>query len=162
MPRSRRSCSERPLRRSNAFNKSTGHRRPLFRQRYGDTGCFTDGFGLTQYNFKNSPVDRAVWRVEEHRSDNLGLSKAIDPSFALLMPCRIPRKIVMHDAIEKMLEVDAFGQAIGRNKNALRSASHRLHSCTAVFRRQHSCDGFHAQLWETPYEGQLRHAPPSR
>ena len=47
------------------------------------------------------------------------LAEAVDAAFALLMPGRVPRQVVVDDGVEELLEVDAFGQAIGGDEDAL-------------------------------------------
>ena len=48
-----------------------------------------------------------------------GLAVAVHAAFALLVARRIPRKVVVDDGVEMVLEVDAFAQAVGADEHAL-------------------------------------------
>ena len=76
--------------------------------------------GLAEDDIEHGAVDRAVRREHHDRSDELGrLAEAVDPSLALLVPGRVPRQVVVDDGVEELLEVDAFGQAVGGDEDAL-------------------------------------------
>src|SRR5690606_7033605 len=70
------------------------------------------------------------------------------------MPGRVPREVVVHDRIEKLLQVDAFGEAIGRHQNPLGAfflvfQRHLRNAIAALVRGQLSGYGLDYELWES-------------
>ena len=101
-------------------HQRVGHRPPFIGERNGHARRLADLLGLAKDDIEHGAVDRAVRREHHDRSDELcRLAEAVDPSLALLMPGRVPRQIVVDDRVEELLEVDAFGQAVGGDENAL-------------------------------------------
>ena len=52
------------------------------------------------------------------RLDRRGrLAEAVDTTFALFVAGGVPREVVVDDGLEGVLEVDALGQAVGRDED---------------------------------------------
>jgi hypothetical protein len=61
------------------------------------------------------------------------LPETIDAAFALFVAGGVPGQIVVDDSGEQMLQVDAFGEAVGRNQNALLGILQLIHALPALF-----------------------------
>ena len=64
-----------------------------------------------------------------------GLSEPVRPSFALFVAGGIPGQVVVHDCIEVVLQIDAFGEAVGgykHGRDAFVEFSKRLHLFLAL------------------------------
>ena len=73
---------------------------------------------LAQQHVEHDPVDRRVRAVEgDHADRRLGLAVAVDAALALLVAGRVPGEVVVDDGVEVLLEVDALGQAVGRDEH---------------------------------------------
>ncbi len=82
------------------------------------SGGLPDLPALLQQHVQDDGVDDIVRAVQGDRPDDrLLLSEAVDAAFALLVPGRVPRQVVVHDRLEAVLEVDAFGKAVGRHQD---------------------------------------------
>ena len=78
---------------------------------------FLDAAVLVDEDVEDDAVDAVVLAVEEGDLDGrLLLPVAIDPPLPLLVPRRIPGEVVVNDGVERLLEVDALGKAIGGHK----------------------------------------------
>lgn len=76
---------------------------------------------LAQEHVEHDAVDRVVRAVQGQRAHNGPfLSVAIDAALALLVPGRVPRKVVVDHRGEPVLQVDALGQAIGAHQDPAR------------------------------------------
>ena len=54
----------------------------------------------------------------------------------------------MNNGIEKVLQVDALREAVGRDEDARFGVRHRLHPCTAILRCKKTGHALDANLWE--------------
>jgi hypothetical protein len=70
------------------------------------------------------------------RARRAALTEAIDAALALLVARGVPRQVVVDDRVEVVLQVHAFGQAVGRDEDpALGVAEQRRHAFFALHRR---------------------------
>ena len=80
-----------------------------------------DGLRLLGNDAKDKSVHGIVLSVHERTANARGLlPETIHSALPLLMSGRVPEKVVMHDGIVIVLEVDTLGQAIRGNENVLR------------------------------------------
>ena len=108
-----------PRTQQNCRHQRLGEAAPLVRHGHLNAGLLFDRPRLSQDHIEHSAIDGIVLAVDQDRSDGVALlPKPIDAPLALLMPGRVPGQIVVNDGIEVALQVDAFGEAIGRYKNA--------------------------------------------
>ena len=111
--------------------------------RHGDrnTEGFLDAAVLVDEDVEDDAVDAVVLPIEESNLDGgLLLPVAIDPPFPLLMPRRIPGEVVVNDGVERFLEVDAFGKAIGGHEEPAVVLGELLDPLLALGRRQRAGD----------------------
>lgn len=74
---------------------------------------------LVEEDLDHHAVHRVVPPEEPHRLDPLGgLPIAVHAPFALFESVRIPGQVVVHDRRELLLEIHAFGEAVGRHEHA--------------------------------------------
>jgi hypothetical protein len=59
-----------------------------------------------------------------------GLAVAVDAALALLVAGGVPREVVVDDGVEVLLEVDAFGEAVGGDEHAALGAVPRRSTCS--------------------------------
>jgi hypothetical protein len=76
------------------------------------------------------------------------LPKTINATFPLLMARWVPRQVIVNDRVEEMLQVDAFREAVGGNKNSLLSLNHGFDTSAAILRSEKPGDNIDAQLWK--------------
>ena len=89
----------------------------LVGHRHRNAELFPDARRLAQDDLEHCAVHRVV-AVEERRAHGPArLAEAVDTTLALLVTRRVPREIVVNDGIELLLQVDAFRQAVGGDKN---------------------------------------------
>src|SRR5262249_12304909 len=81
------------------------------------------------------------------------LSEAIDAPFPLLVAGGVPRQIVVYDRIEIGLEVDAFGEAIGGDEDALVELAEGVDPGLAFLRWQRPPDDLHPVVLERGCDG---------
>jgi len=92
----------------------------ILRKRHHHPEILPDEVGLLEDHLEDETVDRVVLPVEHGAADFLRLlAEAIDTALALLVAGGIPREVVMDDRGEAVLEVDAFGEAVGRDEDRL-------------------------------------------
>ena len=53
------------------------------------------------------------------RTSGEPLAEPVDAALALLVPGRVPGEVVVDDGVEVVLQVHAFGQAVGGDQDAL-------------------------------------------
>ena len=88
------------------------------RYRDGDAECLADLLVLAEQHVQDDPVDAVVCPVEHDGADGAGaLPEPVDAALALLVPGRVPRQVVVDDGLEVLLQVHAFGQAVGRHQH---------------------------------------------
>ena len=86
---------------------------------------------------ENQSVDLVVHAVIGHHADDFrGLSVAVDPPLALLVPGGVPGEVVVNDGVKVLLEVDPFAQAVGADQNAFRGFRQLQHAILALGGRQ--------------------------
>ena len=74
---------------------------------------------LRSRTLEDDLVDLVVGAVEEDGLDLVArLAEAVDAALALLEAVRVPGQVVVDDRVEVLLEVDALGQAVGRDQDA--------------------------------------------
>ena len=66
------------------------------------------------------------------RTIGRALAEPVDPALALLVPGRVPGQVVVDDGVEVVLQVDALGQAVGRDQDAARRVASPASSAIAV------------------------------
>ena len=79
---------------------------------------------LADEDVEDDAVDAVVLAVEGDGADDVArLAEAVDAAFALFVAGGVPGEVVVDDGVEVVLEVDAFGQAVGGDQDvAARSA----------------------------------------
>src|SRR5690606_40950300 len=60
-------------------------------------------------------------------------AEAVDSAFPLLVASRVPGEVVVDDAVEVLLQVDALGEAVGRDQDATLALAQRVHAVDAIF-----------------------------
>ena len=86
----------------------------VFRKWNVDAGGAFDFAYFSQKHIKDDPVDRIVSAIKEAGLNLVGLlAEAVDAPLPLFETVWIPRKIVVKDASEELLQVDAFAEAVG-------------------------------------------------
>jgi hypothetical protein len=94
-------------------------------------------------------VDWIVLAIDEDCPDGVALlSEAIDAPLALLVPSRVPGQVVMDDRIEIHLQIDALGEAVGGNQNALVVLAKRLNPRFTILGRNVSRDHIDGPFFE--------------
>ena len=135
-------------------HQRTGHRAALLRQgdRHAKPGA--DGVRLAEDHLQHGAVDGAVRRIHQGGADEgCLLAEAVHPAFALLVPGGVPGQVVVDDGVEQALEVDAFGQAVGRYQQALRHGAilargaHTVDLSAALVRRLIAGDRLRSARW---------------
>ncbi|CAM5423085.1 hypothetical protein RLIN73S_07523 [Rhodanobacter lindaniclasticus] len=103
----------------------------------------SDLLGFAQDDVQNSAIDRIVGTVDQGGA-HLGarLAEAVDTAFALFVAGGIPRQIVVNHSIEVVLQVDAFGQAVGGDQQATISLAQGLDAALAIFGWEFAGDDF--------------------
>ncbi len=102
-----------------AAQQHRGHQRlgqavVVVRQRHGHAELAADGLGLAQDDVEHRAIHRIVLAIEQHRAHQpRRLAEAVDAPFALFVTRGIPGEVVVHDRVVVLLEVYAFGQAVG-------------------------------------------------
>ncbi len=81
------------------------------------------------------------------------MAKAVDTAFALLVAGGIPGRVVLNDGVRELLEVDAFGEAIGGDQDALGGFAQLGDAGFAFFRRDVAGDGVDGVVREGLGEG---------
>ena len=80
-----------------------------------------DPFVPAQQDVQDEAVDRVVLAVDGRDGDRRArLAVAVHAALALFVARRVPCEVVVDDRVEAALEVDAFGQAVGRDEDAAR------------------------------------------
>ena len=73
---------------------------------------------LADQDVEDDAVDAVVLAVEGDGADDVApLAEPVDAAFALLVPGGVPGQVVVDDGVEVLLEVDALGQAVGRDQD---------------------------------------------
>ena len=89
-------------------------------QGHGDAGGLADGFVLADEDIEDDTVDGVVDAVVGDGADGLGaLPEPVDATFALFVPGGVPGEVVVDDGGEVVLQVDAFGEAVGGDEDAV-------------------------------------------
>ena len=101
-----------------AFQQGGQHLVALRRHGHADAEVPADRFVLAQQHVQDDAVDAVVLAVEQQCPDGLeGLAESVDPTFSLLVSGRVPGQVVVDDGLECVLQVDAFGEAVGRDQD---------------------------------------------
>ena len=154
MSRSSVSCRRSRARSSTADMSAFVEAAPLVRHWYLDAGLLFDRPRLPQDHIEHRAIDGIVLAVYQDRSDDLALlAKSIDTTFALLMPRRVPGQIVVNDRIEVRLEVDAFGEAIGRHKNTFLELAEGLNLGLSILGRKRPSNDFDLVIFKSGSDG---------
>jgi hypothetical protein len=99
--------------------------------RDGDMGAerLVDFAGLVEQDADDDAVHGIVRAEEADGFDGFGegLAEAVHAALALLQAVGIPRQIVMEGGIERVLEVDAFAEAVGSDEDAAAFLSQLRH-----------------------------------
>ena len=86
----------------------------VHRDGHGNPGGAADLVVAADEDVEHDAVDAVVFAVVGDGAHGGGaLAEPVDPAFALLVAGRIPGQVVVHDGSEPVLEVDAFGEAVG-------------------------------------------------
>ena len=86
----------------------------------GDAEVALDLLVLAEQHVEHDAVDLVVdAKVGQHADLVFGLSEAVDATFSLFVPCRIPRQVVVNHRVEQRLQVDAFAETVGADENPL-------------------------------------------
>ena len=108
----------RPLAEQRALEQCLGDLFAGPRHGNGYAKAALDALVLADEDIEDHAVDRVVPAVVgDHPHLGSSLAEAIHPAFALLVPRRVPREVVVEHRVEVVLEVDALGQAVGANEN---------------------------------------------
>ena len=76
---------------------------------------------LPEKHVEDDTVNRVVPAIEsEHADFSSPLAETIYAPLALFVPGRVPAQVVVNDGIEIVLQIDAFGKAVGANQDVLR------------------------------------------
>ena len=109
----------------------------LVRYRHDDPQLLMDGFTLFQNDLQNKAVHGVILTINHGAADFFRLlSETIDAPFTLFVSRRIPRKVVVHDRREVLLQIDTFGEAVRCHENPFLGIAHRFHPSLTVFRGQ--------------------------
>jgi hypothetical protein len=112
------------------------------RNRHADAEALTNGPVLAKQDIEDDAVDGVVVAVEHDGDDLLpGLAEAVDAAFALFVTGWIPGQVVMNDGVEVLLEVDALGEAVGGDEDALRVLSEGRDATLTLVVRKPAGDG---------------------
>ena len=93
----------------------------------------------------------------EHGAAHLGraLTVAVDPAFTLFVAGGVPGQVVVHDGREQVLQVDAFGEAVGGHQHAAsavvgvgQTLAHLVNVLATLFGCQLARDGLDGGLGE--------------
>jgi len=88
------------------------------RYRDSDAEALADRCRLANQYVEDDLIDLVVGAVQQHRADfSLRLAETIDAPLPLLEPVGVPRQVIMDDGVEMLLQVDALGEAVGRNED---------------------------------------------
>ena len=118
-------------------------------QWYGNAELLADLLRLAQNHLQHCTVDRIVGAIHQGRADRgAGLAKAVHAAFALLVASGIPRKVVMDHGVELFLQVDALGQAVGRDQQTTRGFAQRFDAALALLGREFAGDRVHGNAAE--------------
>ena len=115
--------------------------------RHGHAGCLRDLPVLANEDVEDDPVDSVVPPVDRKCTDDVaGLSEPVDATFALFVPGRVPRKVVVDDGLEVLLQVDAFREAVGGHQHVpTRQRAQLVDSSRPLLRRQRSGHRHHTR-----------------
>ena len=129
------------------FQNCLEYRVRVNRDRHGETECGPNAVVPTEQDVEHQSINRVVTPV--HRGNYNGwprLTIPVYPAFTLLVPSGIPREVVVHDRIEPVLEIDAFGQAIGGDEDAAALFRKRFHPLLPLVGREPSGDRLDGNL----------------
>ena len=119
----------------------------VFGERDVDAGRSLDLTHLAEQDVEHDAIDGIVSAVEQAGFDLGGLlAEAVDPTFALFKPVRVPRKIVVEDGGKEILEVDALAEAIGGDQDAGFVARHLGDALAADIVRVFAGDNVQVEL----------------
>ena len=112
-----------------------------------------DGLGLAQNDVEHKAVHRVVFAVQHGAAYFFCLlPEAVNPAFALFVAGGVPGQVIVHDRREQMLQVDAFGQAVGGNQNAGLGLFQAPDALAAFFGCEFTCDRFNAHPGESFFQ----------
>ena len=96
---------------------------------------------------EHDAVDAVVLAVVGDGAHGGGaLAESVDSAFALFVAGGVPGQVVMHDGGESVLEVDAFGEAVGGDQHARPGVvGEAVDADFAFLGRQGAGDGLDAQ-----------------
>jgi len=104
---------------------------------HGNAQGVADGAMLAQQHIQNDAVGAVIDPViGEDAHLRLGLPEAVHTALALLVPGGVPGKVVMHDGVEVILEIDALAEAIGGDEHPAACTSQFLDARLALGRWQ--------------------------
>ena len=112
------SCSLGASRSSSPSSEGLDHAVAAVGYRDGDAEWPCGSAVLAQQHVQDDAVDAVVLAVQGDGADDVrALAEPVDPAFALLVAGRVPGQVVVDDGLEVFLQVDAFGQAVGRDQH---------------------------------------------
>ena len=112
-----------------------------------------DGLGLAQNDVEHKTVHRIVFPVQHGAAYFFCLlPETVNPAFALFVAGGIPSQVIVHDRREQMLQVDAFGQAVGGHQNAGLGLFQAFDALATFFGCELTCDRFNAYLGESFFQ----------
>ena len=85
-----------------------------------------------------------------------GLAEAVHAAFALLQAVGIPGQVVVEGGVERVLEIDAFAQAVGRDEDATFFLRQFGNLGAALVVTQHPGDGCDADIVKLAAQGALQ------
>ena len=101
-----------------AFQDGLDHVVAAVGYRDRDAQRLADLLVLAEQHVEDDAVDAVVGAVQRDRADGAGLlAEPVHAAFALLVPGRVPGQVVVDDGLEVLLQVHAFGQAVGRDQH---------------------------------------------
>ena len=68
-----------------------------------------------------------------------GLAEPVDAALALFVAGRVPGQVVVHDGLERVLQVDALGQAVGGDQHVACLGGGEVARCVAPARWAAGC-----------------------
>ena len=113
-------CRTRPFAEQRALEQRLGDLLAGARHGDRDAEVALDALVLADEHIEDHAVDRVVRAVvgdDAHLA--LLLAEAVHAAFALLVARGVPGEVVVQHGIEVLLEVDAFGQAVGADQHVL-------------------------------------------
>ena len=119
----------------------------VHRHGHGNAKRPADVLVLSEEDFEHDAVNLVVHAVVGDDLDvRAALAEAVHAAFALFVACGIPREVVVEYRIEIILEVDAFGEAVGANEHALFCLAEGLNAHFALCGRQCAGDRVHGHF----------------